>query len=56
MKKIQVGKIIGKNTLVTAESKPVPIPDAKNLIHLQFRRFAGCPFCSVHLPRYCETS
>ena len=49
MKKIQSGKIIGKNTLVTAESKPVPIPDPKNLIHLQFRRFAGCPFCSVHL-------
>lgn len=49
MNKIQVGSVLGKNTLVTAESKPVPIPDAKNLVHLQFRRFAGCPFCSVHL-------
>ncbi len=49
MEKIQVGKVIGKRTLVTAASEHVQIPDAKNLIHLQFRRFAGCPFCSVHL-------
>ena len=49
MKKIQVGQIIGNSTLVTAESKSAQIPDAKYLTHLQFRRFAGCPFCSVHL-------
>ena len=49
MKKILTGDVIGKQTLVTSESKPVQIPDAKSLIHLQFRRFAGCPFCSVHL-------
>lgn len=47
--KIHVGTVLGKRTLVTTESKPVPIPDAKSLVHLQFRRFAGCPFCSVHL-------
>lgn len=49
MKKIDIGNVIGQRTLVTTESKPVQIPDAKNLVHLQFRRFAGCPFCSVHL-------
>ena len=49
MTKIQIGKVIGKRTLVTTESEHIPIPDAKQLIHLQFRRFAGCPFCSVHL-------
>ena len=49
MKKIPIGKVIGKHRLVTAESKPVEIPDAKDIVHLQFRRFAGCPFCSVHL-------
>lgn len=49
MKKILTGDVIGKQTFVTSESKPVQIPDAKRLIHLQFRRFAGCPFCSVHL-------
>ncbi len=49
MKKILSGEVIGKRTLVTTESRPVQVPDAKDLVHLQFRRFAGCPFCSVHL-------
>ena len=25
------------------------IPDADRLVHLQFRRFAGCPVCNLHL-------
>lgn len=49
MTTVQIGKVINKRTLVTTESEPIQIPDAKKLIHLQFRRFAGCPFCSVHL-------
>ena len=49
MKKILSGEVIGKRTFVTTESKPVQIPNAKSLVHLQFRRFSGCPFCSVHL-------
>ncbi len=49
MQKISVGTIVGKRHLTTAESLEVEIPDSRNLIHLQFRRFAGCPFCSVHL-------
>jgi peroxiredoxin len=49
MTKIHVGQVIGKKTLVGADSRPVPIPDESRHVHLQFRRFAGCPFCSVHL-------
>jgi len=49
MKKIDIGNVIDPRTLVAIDSKPVQIPDPKSLIHLQFRRFAGCPFCSVHL-------
>lgn len=44
-----IGKLIVKHRLETAESKWVEIPDVKDIVHLQFRRFAGCPFCSVHL-------
>ncbi|WTW97853.1 AhpC/TSA family protein [Streptomycetaceae bacterium NBC_01309] len=25
------------------------VPDAERLVHLQFRRFAGCPVCNLHL-------
>lgn len=32
---------------VTGEQVPVPDPDC--LVHLQFRRFAGCPICHLHL-------
>ena len=27
----------------------VPVPDPQRLVHLQFRRFAGCPICNLHL-------
>ncbi|WP_078901840.1 peroxiredoxin-like family protein [Actinacidiphila yeochonensis] len=27
----------------------VAVPDAGRLVHLQFRRFAGCPVCNLHL-------
>ena len=54
MKKIDIGNVISQRTLVTIDSKPVQVPDPKNLIHLQFRRFAGCPFCSVHLRSFAK--
>lgn len=49
MQKIQIGKVISKHSLLTVASESVEIPDPKQIVHLQFRRFAGCPFCSVHL-------
>lgn len=48
-KKLNVGDIVGKRDLQTIDDNVVTIPDAKKLIHLQFRRFAGCPFCNLHL-------
>lgn len=27
----------------------IPVPDPHGLVHLQFRRFAGCPICNLHL-------
>ena len=52
MKKTQMGTLLGKRTLITTELKSVEIPDAQDIVHLQFRRFAGCPFCSVHLQSF----
>ncbi|MFE9255313.1 peroxiredoxin-like family protein [Streptomyces sp. NPDC006879] len=34
-------------TTITGEQVRVPAPHA--LVHLQFRRFAGCPVCNLHL-------
>lgn len=35
--------------LVTVHGAPVRLPDPQRLVHLQFRRFAGCPVCNLHL-------
>lgn len=35
--------------LVAISGSPVPVPDPDRLVHLQFRRFAGCPVCNLHL-------
>lgn len=35
--------------LETISSDRVPVPDRERLVHLQFRRFAGCPVCNLHL-------
>lgn len=31
------------------DGRHVRIPDRTRLVHLQFRRFAGCPVCKLHL-------
>ena len=35
--------------LQTIHGEAVAIPDDDRLVHLQFRRFAGCPVCNLHL-------
>ncbi|MEU4130387.1 peroxiredoxin-like family protein [Streptomyces wuyuanensis] len=46
---LTAGSVVSPRTLtaVTGEAVPVPAPD--RLVHLQFRRFAGCPVCNLHL-------
>ncbi len=47
--KVRPGDAIRIRELVTIEGDAVAVPDPYRLTHLQFRRFAGCPICSVHL-------
>jgi peroxiredoxin len=35
--------------LETVDNKTISIPDQEHLVHMQFRRFAGCPVCNLHL-------
>ena len=49
MQNISPGTLIANRALATLKAKSAEIPDPSNIVHLQFRRFAGCPFCSVHL-------
>ncbi len=40
---------VSARTLVTVTGAHVAVPDPDRLVHLQFRRFAGCPVCNLHL-------
>jgi hypothetical protein len=40
---------VTKRELLTIESELIQVPDEHRIVHLQFRRFAGCPVCDLHL-------
>ncbi|HEY1969331.1 MAG TPA: peroxiredoxin-like family protein [Pseudonocardia sp.] len=44
-----IGDTVKPRTLTSIHDAPVSIPDSAHLVHLQFRRFAGCPICNTHL-------
>ena len=49
MTKLNVGETVGHHDLVTIHGKPVRLPDPVHPVHLQFRRYAGCPVCNLHM-------
>jgi peroxiredoxin len=36
----------------SATGNPINVPDAKRLVHLQFRRFVDCPICNTHIAEF----
>jgi len=48
-----VGDKLAPFQLSTLAHGIVDVPDS-TLVHLQFRRFAGCPVCNLHLRRFAE--
>ncbi len=38
----------------TIDGRPVSLPDPERMVHLQFRRFAGCPICNLHLRSFAD--
>jgi hypothetical protein len=48
-RKVGTDAVIAPRQLVTIHGETVRVPDPERLIHLQFRRFAGCPVCNLHL-------
>ncbi|HUO90177.1 MAG TPA: peroxiredoxin-like family protein [Rhizomicrobium sp.] len=49
MRRFAAGDRITGHSLLDAFGKLVAVPDASRVTHLQFRRFAGCPVCNLHL-------
>lgn len=48
-RRIQPGDVIPSLELTTIRSEPISVPFPDGVTHLQFRRFASCPICNVHL-------
>jgi hypothetical protein len=47
--RIHAGAVLRARSLFTIQGERIVIPDTQRLTHLQFRRFAGCPVCDLHL-------
>ena len=47
--RLNLGDRIEARRLTDIAGRPVAVPDPERLVHLQFRRFAGCPICNLHL-------
>ena len=52
MNRKHAGDILEPRTLESIQGSSVPIPHATQLTHLQFRRFAGCPMCNLHIQSF----
>jgi hypothetical protein len=48
-RKIHTDTVVARRELATIQGQTVKIPQPDRLVHLQFRRFAGCPVCNRHL-------
>lgn len=46
---LRPGDVVAARELPTVAGSTIRLPDAVRLVHLQFRRFSGCPVCNLHL-------
>ncbi|QBM16036.1 hypothetical protein MARI_01160 [Marinobacter sp. JH2] len=56
MKRKVIGDTVELADLVNIKGQPVQVPQPGKLVHLQFRRFAGCPICNLHLQSFFKNS
>lgn len=54
MAKIKTGDFIVSQKLQTISESKVDVPAALQVTHIQFRRFASCPICNLHIHTFIE--
>jgi len=45
---------VALRALRTVDDEPIELPHPVQRVHLQFRRFAGCPICNLHLRSFAK--
>jgi hypothetical protein len=53
MARLAAGAVIEPIELIALDGAYLPVPGERR-VHLQLRRFAGCPICSLHLHGFAE--
>ena len=48
-RKLSTSDFVAQQELRTITGQITGVPDSERYVHLQFRRFAGCPICDLHL-------
>lgn len=54
MAKIKVGDFIVPHRFETISASSVDVPATQQVTHIQFRRFASCPICSLHIETFID--
>lgn len=49
VKRLERGQLAPAVATSGLDGRDVTVPDTSRVVHLQFRRFAGCPICNLHL-------
>jgi peroxiredoxin len=44
--------MLPKTVMQAVTGEAISLPDAKRLVHLQFRRFVDCPICNTHIAEF----
>jgi len=52
--KIKAGDFIVPRQLETISASFVDVPAAQQVTHIQFRRFASCPICNLHIRSFVD--
>ena len=50
--KFKPGDKLPPTLMEAVTGRSIDLPDAKRLIHLQFRRFVDCPICNTHIAEF----
>ena len=50
--KFNPGDVLAPAVMKSVTGEAIKIPGAKNLVHLQFRRFVDCPICNTHIAEF----
>jgi peroxiredoxin len=54
MAKIKTGDFIVPQKFQTISESQVDVPATQQVTHIQFRRFASCPICNLHIHTFVE--